>query len=393
MIGRLTQRDPGEHHRVATPLELFIDLASVIAIAAAAGGLHHQIAEGHVLTGLTIFALGFFGVWWAWMNYTWFASAYDDGSVAFRLASFVFLTGSLVMSAGVTEFFDDRTLRLVVAGYVIMRLAMVYLWLAASRGDHSHSTTCRRYAFGIAIMQVYWILILIVFWSWTPLMIGLYGVGILGELTVPIWAERASMTPWHRHHMMERYGLLNIIVLGEALLATSVAFYAAMEHSGPTAELLWTGLSGCLIAYSLWWLYFSREDHLEHGGARRFFTWGYGHIFVFASGAALGAGFGVVIDHLTHHAHISATGAHLAVAIPAALYVAALWLVRDQFYFSGGQHLILPVSAVLCLVTPWLPGSLLWLAGILVVTAALRTHQARIAVGRRRQGASASATA
>ena len=39
--------------------------------------LHHSWAEGHVLDGLASYATVFFAIWWAWMTFTWFASAYD----------------------------------------------------------------------------------------------------------------------------------------------------------------------------------------------------------------------------------------------------------------------------------------------------------------------------
>src|SRR3990167_4651566 len=90
----LAQRDPNEKHRTATPLELFVDLASVIAIAAAAAGLHHGVAEGHTKEAVFTFLLAFGSTWWAWLNYTWFASAYDDGSRVFRILTFIFLAGA-----------------------------------------------------------------------------------------------------------------------------------------------------------------------------------------------------------------------------------------------------------------------------------------------------------
>ena len=46
-------RDTKETHRAATPLELFFDLVFVIAIAAAAVGLHHSVAEAHFVDGIT----------------------------------------------------------------------------------------------------------------------------------------------------------------------------------------------------------------------------------------------------------------------------------------------------------------------------------------------------
>lgn len=79
MIHKLMKaRDHHEVHRVATTLELYFDLVFVIAIAATASGLHHALAAHHFSEGLIHFATSFFCVWWAWMNFTWFASAYDN---------------------------------------------------------------------------------------------------------------------------------------------------------------------------------------------------------------------------------------------------------------------------------------------------------------------------
>lgn len=61
-------RDPDEPHRTSTPLELIFDRASVIAIAAAAHGLVHAVAEGAIAEGIIGFLASFFMIWWAWMN-------------------------------------------------------------------------------------------------------------------------------------------------------------------------------------------------------------------------------------------------------------------------------------------------------------------------------------
>ena len=73
----MTGRDPDEPHRAATPLELLFDLCFVVAVAQAAGALHHDLVDGKVAHGLLNYLFVFFAIWWAWMNFTWFASAYD----------------------------------------------------------------------------------------------------------------------------------------------------------------------------------------------------------------------------------------------------------------------------------------------------------------------------
>ena len=50
----------------------------------------------------------FFAIWWAWMNFTWFASAYDNDDVPYRLTVLVQIAGSLVMAAGIPRLFAEQ---------------------------------------------------------------------------------------------------------------------------------------------------------------------------------------------------------------------------------------------------------------------------------------------
>ena len=141
-------RSPHEAHRTATPLELLFDLVFVVAIAQAGEGLHHAVA-GHALEGLVGYLMVFFAIWWAWMNFTWFASAYDCDDVPYRLAVFVQIAGALVMAGGVSQMFEQRQPNAaVLGGYVLMRLALVGQWLRAAAADPPHRTTALRYAVG-----------------------------------------------------------------------------------------------------------------------------------------------------------------------------------------------------------------------------------------------------
>src|ERR1041385_5473211 len=128
----MTGRDPGQEHRAATPLELFFDLTFVVAVAQWASGLHHGLVEGHARDVLVGFPLVFFGIWWAWMNFTWFASAYDTDDAIYRLATLVQLSGALVLAAGVPRALTDHDFGVATLGYVIMRLALVAQWLRAA---------------------------------------------------------------------------------------------------------------------------------------------------------------------------------------------------------------------------------------------------------------------
>jgi low temperature requirement protein LtrA len=73
-------RDPHEAHRTATPLELLFDLTFATSFAFAASQFAHALAEGHYTTALLGFALASFGICWAWINFSWFSSAYAIGA-------------------------------------------------------------------------------------------------------------------------------------------------------------------------------------------------------------------------------------------------------------------------------------------------------------------------
>lgn len=366
-------RDVHQPHRVATSLELLFDLVTVIAVASAAAGLHHAIAGGHATDGVVRFAMAFFGIWWAWMNYTWFASAYDNDDVLFRLLTLAIMGGALAIASGIELFFKSLDLTMVVTGYVIMRVGMVVLWLRAARGDPARRTTALTYALGIALVQVYWAGLLWVNSSSSVRLTLLFALGAAFEIAVPALAERSGRTPWHRHHIIERYGLLNIIVLGETLLAGSLALRAVTGEHFQIA-LVRVALSSIVIVFSMWWLYFSKEEHLQSQDLGRSLTWGYGHVLIFAAGAAVGAGFAVVVDIVSGHAQVLLKVGNYAVAVPVALYLLGLWFVRDRFYFDGAARHVLPAFAALVLLVPLQPLALEGVAGLLAVSVFVRSR-------------------
>ena len=343
-------RSPEEAHRTATPLELFFDLVFVVAVAFASSELHHAIAEDHLWEGIVGYAGVFFAIWWPWINFTWFASAYDTDDVLFRVLTLVQLTGALIIAAGVPRLFEARDFGVVLLGYIIMRLAGVTQWLRAARSDDLRRKTALRYAIGITMTQTAWILLYL---APADLLIPGFLVLMVVELLVPVWAERASPTPWHREHVSERYGLFTIIVLGESILSASIAIQAATVGGG-VGELAWIIVGGLLMVFSMWWLYFERRNDEILTTMPRAFAWGYGHYFIWAGAAAVGAGLAVSIDQVKDVAVIGARGAAASVAIPLAIYVLGVWLLLDLPHgLPRGEKAAGPVATAALLLTPF----------------------------------------
>ena len=318
-------RRSDEVHRTATTLELFFDLCFVVAVAQAASGLHHEIAAGHVTQGLIGYLAMFFAIWWAWMNFTWFASAYDTDDVPYRLTTLVQIAGALVLAAGVPRAIADGDFAVAVSGYVLMRLAMVAQWLRAARSDPEHRRCCLTYAAGIAIVQVAWVARLAVPESWG---VATFVVLALAELAVPVVAERRAMTTWHPEHIAERYGLFTIIVLGESVLAFVVAVQTAIDETTAFKDLASLSVGGLLTVFGMWWIYFAKDGSRMLTSLPTAIAWGYGHFVVFASAAASGAGLVLNVDVVTHHAEVEERTAALAYTVPVAVFLLSLWALH-----------------------------------------------------------------
>jgi low temperature requirement protein LtrA len=339
----MRSRDAAQEHRAATPLELLFDLTFVVAVALLASELAHSIEGDHAAEGLLGYLMVFFAIWWAWMNFTWFASAYDTDDVAYRLLTMVQMGGVLVLAAGVPAAFESKSFGVVTLGYVIMRVAMVAQWLRAARGDVARRSACRRYAAGTTVVQVGWVLRLLLPPAWG--LVGFFAL-VAAEVLVPVWAERVQGTAWHPHHIAERYGLFTIIVLGECVLAATTAIQGAFTESGASLDLVVLGAGALMLLFGLWWMYFlkpagaglERRRHLS-------FVWGYGHYAVFAALAALGAGLEVTAEALTHHIDASPVLVAYAVAVPTAVFLVLVWAIHAPLARPPRSHGVAVVLA------------------------------------------------
>ncbi|MCK1822488.1 low temperature requirement protein A [Streptomyces sp. XM83C] len=359
----LTARGRDESHRVATPLELFFDLCFVVAIAQAGVQLVHSLAEGHAGQGILDYAMVFFAIWWAWMNFTWFASAYDNDDALYRVVTLVQIAGVLVLAAGVSRAFEEHDFVLVWLGYAIMRLALVSQWLRAARSARgAERTMALRYAGGILVCQVGWLGLVLLPERGRP---WVFLVMVLAELCVPVFAEKDHPTSWHPHHIAERYGLLTIIVLGETIAAATVAVKTAVDEHDALGELLPIAAGGLLIVFSAWWIYFVVPIHGHLRSNRQAFLWGYGHYLVFASAAAIGAGLEVAVEQAVGKAHVSTMSASAAVTLPTALYLITVWALHSRHFKVGiAQQLVLPVTALLVICCTFLGDMAVLAAGL-----------------------------
>lgn len=368
-------RSPTESNRTATPLELFFDLVFVVSVNFAATTLHHDLSHGFIRQGVLFFIPAFFVIWLAWLNFTWFASAYDADDAVYRLLVLVQMTGALVLAAGIPRDVGEQTsLRTIAAGYVIMRLALVVQWLRVAYWDPAHRSTALRYAVGRSAVQVGWAWFGFVYghFSW-PIFIGLG----LADVLVPIWAERAGPTTWHPHHIVERYGLFTIIVLGEAVLASSLAIQTIVGNHSFGRDMVIIVIGAILILYAMWWIYFDYPAPVILDRLHATFLWSYGHLVLWGSIAATGAGIAICIDFASRRADLTQLQAHLALSVPVALFLMSLWAFHDLGKPVRSLHrAAVPVAALIVIACAWLPLAPLWVGSTLVALTFVRERRA-----------------
>lgn len=330
---RMGGRDPHEAHRSATPLELLFDLTFVISFGFAASRFAHALAEGHYAVALLGFAFASFAICWAWINFSWFSSAYDTDDWLFRLLTMAQMAGVLVLAIGLPRMFaslEDNDGRVdntvMVLGYVIMRIALVLQWLRAAKQDPARRRVCLTYAVAIVLAQIGWTATLFVDLPAAAMFVFICTL-VLTELAGPVLAERKDGgTPWHAHHIVERHGLFAIIALGEGVVGTVATLSAVVDTQGWTLDTSLVCAAGVGLTFGMWWIYYILPSaHVLREHRERSFVWGYSQMAIVTAIVATGAGLHVAAYYLEHKAHISAFAVLLTTAIPVSVFIGSIY--------------------------------------------------------------------
>ena len=342
----MVAREHSEPHRQASWLELLFDLSFVVAVAQAAAALEHSFAEGHVASGLIGYVVVFGAIWWAWVGCTWFANVFDTDDVPYRLLMIVMIAGSLGLAAGVPKIFA-LDFRVGVSAYVVMRLAYLGQWSRVLwNGAERWRPVAAKIIALTTLTQLGWVLFLWVPQDWK---LPLFVVWFALDIATPLIAGWDARMGGHLHHIVERYGLFTIIVLGEAIAAATIAVGAAIDAEVAVLPLLVLGVGGLVAACSLWWIYFdfcSGHAPARERGAQYF--WSYVHYFVFAAIAAIGAGVSLSVEWLTDAAHVRAPEWAVAMLVGGAVAVVLTAIGLIETFAEGDDqriHLITKLIA------------------------------------------------
>jgi low temperature requirement protein LtrA len=242
-------------HRTATWLELFYDLAFVVAIAI----LGERLFDDTTWTGLWSF-FGYFALlWWLWASHTFYADRYDTDDLVYRLWAAAQMVAVLVMAASLAHGPSEST-TVFAAGYAGARLVLLALYWRVYRYVSETRRLVTGYLIGFGMAAVVWLASVFVP---DPARFAVWGIAFAIDLATPWVIRRQQATvPLDESHLPERFGLFVILVLGESLAAV----VAGLSHVGWTTSSLVAAVLGALLATLLWWLYF---DNAEGSVVRR----------------------------------------------------------------------------------------------------------------------------
>lgn len=267
-----------------TWLELFYDLLFVAAVSKAGHVLLH--AEHGVISFeyLMKFVLIFIPVWWAWVGQTLFINRYGQDIFIHRVFLILQLLSVLVMTASLSVDFDQYYLPFF-AGYIGSRALTAIQYLLIHNSKSEHQQKAARY---LGLCFIIGILIStgsLFFDSWLRYAI-LY-VGIAVDIILPLIGRKNLVkVPIHTHHLLERFALFTLILLGESVV--SIIAVLQMDHWDVQSVLFAAFTSIFVIA--MWWQYF---DNVEKKVSKEIQTAGqaiiYGHLFIYISMSMIAA--------------------------------------------------------------------------------------------------------
>ena len=284
-------------HRHATWLELFFDLVFVASI----GIITHNLAhthDGHIdIRQLWRFPVEFLPVWWIWATHTLYANRFDTDSRLHRMISLIIMFLLVTMSAFLGDGLFAHYERFI-GFYVAIRLILATLYLS-SAGKLDESGKFAR-VIGVRIIAGALISGASVLLEEPLRQIVLIG-GIAFEMIVgaTLGIRMIDTNPIHREHLVERIGLLTIILLGESV----ISLVNSLQGTTWNADNVTASISGFLITGAIWWIYFDSLDVME-----RLKSLNHGFLLIY-SHLILAMGL-VILANLIRHAILSDLDMH-----------------------------------------------------------------------------------
>lgn len=264
-----------EPNRRATWLELFFDLIFVVAIGDVTHILSHT-HDGHLDTlQFWQYVLIFIPLWWIWASHTMYANRFDADDRKHRVAT-LFIMFLLIIISGLIDQRFLASFDVIIVCYACSKyiVAMMY-FVSKYRHEESEAVTT---AVGWVIVAGTTISLASILFP-APQRYVVFYLGILFDLIVFIFflPRRLQGIPAHTEHLIERVGLLTLIMLGESVISLSTG----LANISWSVERLMTAATGFVTISSIWWVYFDSFHLLSKQKLATGHSVLYSHFFVF----------------------------------------------------------------------------------------------------------------
>jgi len=279
------QRNTADGHRQATWIELFFDLIFVVAVAQLATLLLEDVSWW---SG-TLYGVAYMAVWLSWVNATFYANRFDSDDLSQRLITFAQMLTVAGMAASVAE---SAAIPFAIS-IALFRLLSAISYARVRKAIPSESALANRMVIVMSTFAAIWAASAFVDGR---ARIGIWALAIgleIGIQWLPSSRKRRGSAAIQMNHLVERFGLFTIIVLGETVLAVVIG----VAHAHWEATAVTFAAIGMTISFSLWWIYFEGVTGrpLKNIGGIRPLFWVYGQALLVMSITALGIGLEVAI--------------------------------------------------------------------------------------------------
>lgn len=313
----LRGNDPG--HRQATWAELFFDLIFVVAVAQ----LATLLLEDVTWRGAMIYVFAYVPVWFSWIAATLYSNRFDSDDLGQRLITFAQMLTVAGMAASVAEV---AAIPFAIS-IALFRLLLVVSYARVRRSIPEALNFSNRMMGVMGLSAMIW-LSSVFFVGNARLAIWAVAMAVeLGNSLVPSTRKWMAVIPLQFGHLIERFGLFTIIVLGETVLAVVIG----VAHAHWVASAVIFAAIGLTMSFSLWWIYFEvvTGEPLRKLGGFRPIVWVYAHAPLVMGITALGVGIEIAVFTEFGHRLETRDAAILAGSLAIALLAMAILLAAE----------------------------------------------------------------
>ncbi|WP_260428343.1 low temperature requirement protein A [Micromonospora globispora] len=242
-----------------TPKEFFFDLVFVYAFLQVAALISDDPTWRGLVRGLLVLAV----LWLAWWAFTWLAVAVRSEHPVVRMVVVLVVALTVVITLASPQAFSDAVGGLsgplvFVSCYALIRLLhLVALWLINRHDPKQRAAVAYTAVPTLVALAILAAAALIPqpvgdIRLLTPVRVGLWIAAIAVDLVGNALAWPRYCRDWSAEHWADRYSLIMIIALGQAVISMGTA----VVYTPISARIIVAAALGTALLAALWWIYF-----------------------------------------------------------------------------------------------------------------------------------------